>query len=346
MVRWKAMSELDRVHELASPHTDSAHAESTLDALDRSIISRLQFNGREPVAHMARELGQDRRTISRRIDALLDAGIIRFAVVTNPQILGYRAMALVCISLKGGVDGVSVFEKICAFPETDYVTLTTGRYSIQAEVICRDDAELAQSLSRRFAQLPEIQHMEVLYYLRLHFQRAWFGNDGEPRRTIGIQPVETDEIDRSIIVHLAGDARMPFKALADRVGISETLARKRYEALVESNVMRVITIASPLRIGFHVSGWVAITTTPNGRTSEIAEALSVIREVSYVAITAGSIDLMVEVVCRDHEHLISVIDEQIKQVEGVERSEMWMYLDLEYKAILPPLTEASESRGA
>lgn len=304
-----------------------------LDDVDRALVARLQTNGRTPAAALARDLRIDQRTVARRVQGLLDDGIIRIAAVTDPRFLGYGSMALVCMSLKS-LDPARVYEEVARIPEVDYVSVTTGRFALQAEVMCADDEELRRVLRDTFRRIRDIDSMEVLYYLRLHFQRAWF-TEGGSRSLAGIRPLELDDTDRALVAALAGDGRLTFEALATRLGISETTIRLRYNALNASGAMRVVAIANPLHIGFAAACWVAITTTPAGRVTEVAESLTAIDEVSYVAITAGSIDIIAEVVCRNHEHLIALMDSRIRPIDGVERAEVWMYLDLEYKPLLP-----------
>ncbi|MFC7766532.1 Lrp/AsnC family transcriptional regulator [Leucobacter soli] len=128
---------------------------------------------------------------------------------------------------------------------------------------------------------------------------------------------------------------MTFDSLAAELGISETMVRKRYTALTRAGAMRVIAIANPLHLGYAATGWLAITCSASGSIGDIAEELTRIDEVSYVAITAGSYDIVVEVVCKTHEDLLSLIDSRVRPIAGIERTEMWLYLDLEYKALLP-----------
>jgi Lrp/AsnC family transcriptional regulator for asnA, asnC and gidA len=51
-------------------------------------------------------------------------------------------------------------------------------------------------------------------------------------------------------------------------------------------------------------------------------------EVDYVVITAGTYDLLVEVVCESDEHLLALISEKIRRINGVSRTETFMYLKL------------------
>jgi Lrp/AsnC family transcriptional regulator for asnA, asnC and gidA len=51
-------------------------------------------------------------------------------------------------------------------------------------------------------------------------------------------------------------------------------------------------------------------------------------EISYIILTAGSFDIILEVVCEDDEALLEVINRKIRAIPGVRRTETFMYLKL------------------
>jgi Lrp/AsnC family transcriptional regulator for asnA, asnC and gidA len=50
--------------------------------------------------------------------------------------------------------------------------------------------------------------------------------------------------------------------------------------------------------------------------------------VDYVVITAGSLDLLVEVVCEDDDHLLEILSKRIRTIPTVRSTETFMYLKL------------------
>ncbi len=60
----------------------------------------------------------------------------------------------------------------------------------------------------------------------------------------------------------------------------------------------------------------------------VAEQLAAMSEVDYVVLTAGSFDLLVEVVCADEDHLITLLNERIRTLDGVTSTETFVYLKL------------------
>ena len=51
-------------------------------------------------------------------------------------------------------------------------------------------------------------------------------------------------------------------------------------------------------------------------------------EVDYVVITAGSFDILLELVCEDDDHLLRVLSERIRVLPGVRDTETFVYLRL------------------
>ena len=72
--------------------------------------------------------------------------------------------------------------------------------------------------------------------------------------------------------------------------------------------MQVVAVTDPLELGFARQAMVGIRVT--GPLEPVADALAALDEVDYVVITAGSYDLLVEVVCESDEHLLELISGQ------------------------------------
>jgi Lrp/AsnC family transcriptional regulator, regulator for asnA, asnC and gidA len=51
-------------------------------------------------------------------------------------------------------------------------------------------------------------------------------------------------------------------------------------------------------------------------------------EIDYVVITAGSFDLLAEVVCESDEHLLEILSGRIRTIPGVKSTESFVYLKL------------------
>nr|WP_242666885.1 Lrp/AsnC ligand binding domain-containing protein [Frankia casuarinae] len=65
-----------------------------------------------------------------------------------------------------------------------------------------------------------------------------------------------------------------------------------------------------------------------GDTRVVADTIAALPEVDYVVLTAGSFDLIVEIVAENDEHLLELINEQIRALPQVLATETFVYLRL------------------
>jgi Lrp/AsnC family transcriptional regulator for asnA, asnC and gidA len=137
---------------------------------------------------------------------------------------------------------------------------------------------------------------------------------------------QLDEVSKKIIEQLQKDGRKSYAEIGKVVGLSEAAIRQRVQKLTESGVMQIVAVTDPLRLGFSRQAMIGIKCT--GDVSEIAETLSQISSIDYVVLTAGSFDIMVEVVCEDDDHLIALLNQRIRNIPGVVSSETFVYLKL------------------
>jgi Lrp/AsnC family transcriptional regulator for asnA, asnC and gidA len=138
--------------------------------------------------------------------------------------------------------------------------------------------------------------------------------------------VQLDDFSKAIIEQLQQDGRRSYAAIGKVVGLSEAAVRQRVQRLTESGVMQVVAVTDPMQLGFARQAMVGIRVV--GPLEKVADRLAELDEVDYVVVTAGSYDLLVEVVCESDEHLLELISGQIRAIEGVVATETFMYLQL------------------
>ena len=131
--------------------------------------------------------------------------------------------------------------------------------------------------------------------------------------------MQLDETGKAILRQLQEDGRRSYTAIGAAVGLSEAAVRARVKALTDSGVLQIVAVTDPLTLGFGVMAGVGVMVTGDSRI--VADALSQIEEVDYCVLTTGRYDLQLELVCRDNEHLLTVINDRIRNVEGVRETE-------------------------
>lgn len=314
-------------------HTD-------LDEVDHALIDALQADGRARFSDLARLVDVTEKTVRKRVARLLSQGFITIGAVTDPRRLGFDAMALVLLTTDGTRRPTEIAEDLARLPQVDYVTVTTGPFVIQVELICLDKAELRAVVSQHIWSAPGVATAEVLPYLRIHYQQARF-HRGDAREKPGVRPRELDSLDQKIVAGLAADGRSSFRELARELGVSEATIRQRYARLTESGAVHVMAVVNPLRMGYTHTCWVGIRVAPGARAQDVAEELTTLDQSSYVALTVGRYDVLAELVTGSGDELLTALDDGVRLLPGVGSVEVLVYQDLHYKTLLPRSADAA-----
>jgi Lrp/AsnC family transcriptional regulator, regulator for asnA, asnC and gidA len=138
--------------------------------------------------------------------------------------------------------------------------------------------------------------------------------------------VGLDSISKAIIEQLQSDGRRAYARIASAVGLSEAAVRQRVARLIEADVMQIVAVTNPLQLGFARQAMIGIKA--EGNLDPLVEALGAMPEVDYLVITAGSFDIMAEVVCADDDHLLDLMNHKIRTIPGVRATESFVYLKL------------------
>src|SRR4051794_10254994 len=117
--------------------------------------------------------------------------------------------------------------------------------------------------------------------------------------------VTLDETSKKIIELLQADGRRSYAAIGKAVGLSEAAVRQRVQKLLETGVMQIVAVTDPLMLGFQRQVMIAIKC--EGDPVRVADHLAQMEEIDYVVVTAGSFDILVELVCESDEHLLDLL---------------------------------------
>jgi len=143
---------------------------------------------------------------------------------------------------------------------------------------------------------------------------------------VSAKPVQLDAVSKAIIEQLQSDGRRSYAEIGKAVGLSEAAVRQRVQKLTDSGVMQVVAVTDPMQLGFYRQAMIGIRV--NGDTTQVAHELGKLTAVDYVVLTAGSFDILVEVVCENDDDLIDLLNKQIRGIPGVQSTETFVYLKL------------------
>ncbi len=139
--------------------------------------------------------------------------------------------------------------------------------------------------------------------------------------------LDLDDSDYQIIALLRRDGRMPYRALAKELAITETTVRARVRRLEDTDTMRVVAVTDYEAVGYRMM--LAVGVQVEGRpANEVAEELAAHSEVFSVCQVVGSADIEILVVARDQVMLHTLLSEQLAQITGVRKIQPAMAVEV------------------
>jgi Lrp/AsnC family transcriptional regulator, regulator for asnA, asnC and gidA len=135
-----------------------------------------------------------------------------------------------------------------------------------------------------------------------------------------IRPFDPDELDRQIIRLLRADGRRSNREIARTLNVPEATVRYRVRRLIESNILRISASVDPEHLGYGLTAVISVQVEPN-RINAVAEEISSMPEVMWVAITAGAHDIMLMASFRNQEEMFDFLTDRLAQIDGTYRTE-------------------------
>lgn len=134
-----------------------------------------------------------------------------------------------------------------------------------------------------------------------------------------------DDLDLEIIKALQSDGRKRYTEIAKELDVTEGTVRNRVARLLDNQVFQIIGMVNPHQMGYDAPALIGVTVRPP-HLEEAAAQIAALPEVSYLILVSGEFDLMVEVLCRDREHLATLLREKLQNITGVERTQTFFIL--------------------
>lgn len=134
-----------------------------------------------------------------------------------------------------------------------------------------------------------------------------------------------DKVDSDIVALLQKDGRMPFTDIARELGISEGTVRNRVARLIEDKIIHIVAMVDPVQVGFDAPAMIGVSVEPP-EIENVSAIVANFQEVSYLIMVSGEFDLFVEVLCQDRAHLAEFLNQKLRRVPGVTRTQTFMTL--------------------
>jgi DNA-binding Lrp family transcriptional regulator len=306
-----------------------------LSELDRRIVAALQSDARASWRRIAEIVNSSESTVARRARALAAVGAIRSPIrvgLGNPVLVQLR-----CQPRRGR----AVARQLADHPDVRFVTLVTGPFDVMAELIVPSKRRLMSFLFDELASIEGITDTStetVLRNFKTSYDWSW--------NLLGIAPparvaheshggplVDLDDVDQHLAARLRENGRSGFPELAEALGITESMARRRVDALVSSGALLPITLVDPGLLGFEIelTMWLHVDLS---RLEDAARALVALPGVRYLSATSGYSDLVGEVILRSHEELYTFRTQVLGALPGLRRADLALELQTLKRAYL------------
>ncbi|NMD55922.1 MULTISPECIES: Lrp/AsnC family transcriptional regulator [Tsukamurella] len=279
-----------------------------MDDIDRTLVALLSRDGRMSHRELATAAGITRATVAARMRRLLGSGAFTVQGVVHPSVLGRGTICYTRIEVDGAAAPVAA--AVAALPEVVYVSITTGRFAVAAE-IRSGSGDAVDAVLARLRNLPGVARAETLAYREVIRDAAG---------PVGEATAQLDAADVALLQILEGDGRASYVRLAAATGLSAAAARRRVLRLVEGSVVRIGPIVSrgsehAVGMGIHV----------RGAARDAARDVAAVAGVSFLARTVGSFDLLATVRGPSAATLAETVD-AVRTQPAVGGVETWSHL--------------------
>ena len=125
-----------------------------------------------------------------------------------------------------------------------------------------------------------------------------------------------DGVDCAIIQLLQKDGRITNIEIARKLKVSEATVRARMKRLIDDEIIQIVAVSDPIKLGFRVTGSIKIRVDIKKMNRVIRELKKIEALWFIVQVTSGT-GIYTEFVVRSMEELNELIMEKINPIEGV-----------------------------
>lgn len=285
---------------------------TTLNAVDHALIGALTGNVRRPTSEIAEELGISTPTVKRRIERMLQNGLVYLGPVIDLHAAGYEYLLTIAIKVEGR-SPLSVATEIAELDEALTVNVVVGQCDIEMVAALKTREAVSRLLSEKLAAIRGVAEIAPALALEIwKFQSGWLAET--PPCADHKKPL-LDTLDMAIVNCLRDNVRNSNRAIAEQLSVSESAVRSRIKRMIDHKQLSLSTpypipqsSLNDAFIGIRVQG---------GATHSVCQALVSIEEVSFVCTCLGRHDIICCIHVTELEALTKVLHEKIISIPGV-----------------------------
>jgi Lrp/AsnC family transcriptional regulator for asnA, asnC and gidA len=145
-----------------------------------------------------------------------------------------------------------------------------------------------------------------------------------------------DDIDLKILDIITQNARIPFKDVADQVGVSRAAVHQRVNRMIDDEIITGSGYnIDPKKVEYGTCSYMGIYLEKGSLYSEVVEKLELIPEVVECHYTTGQYAIFIKVYAKNNEHLKSILSGKIQKINGIASTETFISLEESFKRTIP-----------
>lgn len=309
---------------------------SNVNDVDQRIAVALQINGRASWLQIARAVGCSESTAARRAQRMIAGRDIYIVAIADPIKCGFGCPVLIQLKCEVGA-APRIAHELAGRNDVRFLAQVTGDFDIVMEIIVPSRRYLASVLGdeipkiqgiRETATDPIIRNFKMSYDWSqdlLGGANDMLESSASLREDSVVGSHTLDAVDLRLYELLREDGRRSFSELASLVGVSESMTRRRIEALRRRGCLRFATLLEPYLLGYDVECfcWINVDLA---QLEQAASILAAQQEVRYLSSAIGHSDLICETILRSYDEFYDFSTKTLGRLPGVRNVEVGLEL--------------------
>lgn len=145
-----------------------------------------------------------------------------------------------------------------------------------------------------------------------------------------------DSLDKKILEIISNNARIPFKDVAAKCGVSRAAIHQRVQRLIDMNVIVGSGYhVNPGSLGYNTTTYIGIKLEKGSMYNAVVQDFTKIPEIVECHYTTGPYTMLVKLYAKDNAHLMELLNNKVQQISGVVSTETLISLTQSIKKELP-----------
>lgn len=297
-----------------------------LNNISFKIMRELCHDGRYSNVKLAQKLGISAVTVSKKINAMIEEGMISIKAMPNPAKMGYHAQ--VFIGLRVDLDKIqSVCKKLVDNNHVNMVANSFGRFDVLLIAFFFDYRMLQNFIGEELSKIEGINHIDTYMILEDNRYSKKIFPDSSTESEITL----IDEVDQKIIQALIRNGRPNYAALANKLGISKSTLSRRIALLLEESIIKILAIPDYSKMGYSANACILIS-VELPKIDNIFDQLASYTEVHLVMrlISSSEFDILVGVYSANPGTLFKFLESKVGNIDGILKTETFIHGNFHY----------------